>query len=187
MARTICWQPLSQPNKGLGRACRVRKYVLNDWLNRKLNRPDFLRSGTLDWPTTGKSLARFPDRAALAKSFRRAKSLRRKTKFASRINPVRRAGLEREEVSLPFFRNSWLSAPILLPQEGRIAIVTDVGSGMRWTQQLHQTSVVAADGKGAWSWSPDAGISLARQVMSALTGPTRRQGDGGYLRCHAPA
>jgi hypothetical protein len=35
--------------------------------------------------------------------------------------------------------------------KGRIAIVTDVGSGKRWTQPLHQTSVVAADGQGAWS------------------------------------
>ena len=33
--------PLSQPDKGLGRAPRARKYVLNDWLNRKPNRPDF--------------------------------------------------------------------------------------------------------------------------------------------------
>jgi hypothetical protein len=32
------------------------------------------------------------------------------------------------------------------PSEGRIAIVTDVGSGMRWTHRLRETSVAGADG-----------------------------------------
>ena len=35
--------------------------------------------------------------------------------------------------SLPFFRNACFSRRILLPLEGRLAIVTDVGSRMRWT------------------------------------------------------
>jgi hypothetical protein len=47
---------------------------------------------------------------------------------------------------------------VLYPSEGRIAIVTDVGCGMRWTLWLHQTSAAEADGKDAWSWHPDAGV-----------------------------
>jgi hypothetical protein len=31
-------------------------------------------------------------------------------------------------------------------KEGRIAIVTDVGSGMRWTRERHKTNVARADG-----------------------------------------
>ena len=38
-----------------------------------------------------------------------------------------------------------------LPQEGRFAVVTDVGSGMRWTRQCRKTSDTGADGEGVWS------------------------------------
>jgi hypothetical protein len=54
-----------------------------------------------------------------------------------------------------------MSLPILHPSEGRIAIVTDVGWGMRWTLWLRETSAGRADGKDAWSWHPDAGVKLA--------------------------
>jgi hypothetical protein len=37
------------------------------------------------------------------------------------------------------------------PQEGRIAIVTDVGSGMRWTLMARETNALDADGEGVWS------------------------------------
>ena len=50
------------------------------------------------------------------------------------------------------------------PSEGRIAIVTDVGCGMRWTLWLHQTSAGEADGKDAWSWHPDAGVKLCGAI-----------------------
>jgi hypothetical protein len=46
------------------------------------------------------------------------------------------------------------------PQEGRIAIVTDVGRGMRWTQRCCKTSGAEADGEIVWSWHPDAGVKL---------------------------
>jgi hypothetical protein len=39
-----------------------------------------------------------------------------------------------KKISIPFFVNIWLSPPVPPPQEGRFAIVTNVGSGMRWTQ-----------------------------------------------------
>jgi hypothetical protein len=35
--------------------------------------------------------------------------------------------------------------------EGRFAIVTNVGCGMRWTRWLHTTSEAKADGENAWS------------------------------------
>jgi|HubBroStandDraft_6_1064221.scaffolds.fasta_scaffold116366_1 hypothetical protein len=38
-----------------------------------------------------------------------------------------------------------------LPQEGRFAVVTDVGSGMRWTQRRRKTGGAEADGEGVWS------------------------------------
>ena len=37
------------------------------------------------------------------------------------------------------------------PQEGRFAIVTDVGRGMRWTQWRRKTSGANADGEVVWS------------------------------------
>jgi len=36
---------------------------------------------------------------------------------------------------------------IPIPQEGRLAIVTDVGSGMRWTRGLRLTGAANADGE----------------------------------------
>src|SRR5205814_9713379 len=43
------------------------------------------------------------------------------------------------------------SRPSRTPQEGRIAIVTDVGRGMRWTRQRAQTNGANADGEVVWS------------------------------------
>jgi hypothetical protein len=51
------------------------------------------------------------------------------------------------------------------PHEGRFAIVTDVGGGMRWTRQRQarrskrcaKTNDVAADGEVVRAWRPDAG------------------------------
>ena len=40
---------------------------------------------------------------------------------------------------------------------------------MRWTPMVLLTRVLEADGKGVWSWHPDAGVKFA----------LRRAGDGG--------
>ena len=40
---------------------------------------------------------------------------------------------------------------ILHPQEGRFAIVTNVGCGMRWTRQCRETNDMHADGEVVWS------------------------------------
>jgi len=49
--------------------------------------------------------------------------------------------------------------PIPPHQEGRFAIVTDVGVGCDGRGGVHQTRHANADGKSAWSRSPDAGIN----------------------------
>ena len=61
--------------------------------------------------------------------------------------------------------NGFLSF-VSFPQEGRFAIVTDVGSGMRWTRQRQaqffaRTNDAAADGEVVWSWRSDAGAKVA--------------------------
>jgi hypothetical protein len=52
-------------------------------------------------------------------------------------------------------------APSRPHQEGRFAIVTNVGSGMRWTRWRRKTSGANADGEVVWSWHPDAGVKFA--------------------------
>jgi len=42
-------------------------------------------------------------------------------------------------------------------QEGRFAIVTSVGSGMRWTRHVKRRMTLCADGEAVWSWHPKAG------------------------------
>jgi hypothetical protein len=38
-----------------------------------------------------------------------------------------------------------------VPQEGRFAVVTDVGGGMRWTRMVLLTRAPEADGEVVWS------------------------------------
>jgi hypothetical protein len=51
--------------------------------------------------------------------------------------------------------------------EGRFAIVTDVGCGMRWTRQRQaranasRTNDADAYGEVVWFWRPDAGVKFA--------------------------
>ena len=64
-----------------------------------------------------------------------------------------------------------------LPREGRFAIVTSVGSGMRWTRLFRQTSETCADGEVVWSWRPKAGVKFA--VWRRRPCRARSAGDGG--------
>jgi hypothetical protein len=43
-------------------------------------------------------------------------------------------------------QNPWIIRPSRFLLEGRIAIVTDVGRGMRWTREWHMTNAARADG-----------------------------------------
>jgi hypothetical protein len=54
-------------------------------------------------------------------------------------------------------------------QEGRFAIVTDVGRGMRWTHisersSFARTNGVCADGEVVWFWRPDAGAKFVETI-----------------------
>jgi len=42
-------------------------------------------------------------------------------------------------------------SPIPSHKRGRIAIVTDVGCGMRWMRECRKTNGTRADGKAVWS------------------------------------
>ena len=63
-------------------------------------------------------------------------------------------------------------------QEGRIAIVTDVERGMRWTQRCRETSDAEADGKDVWSWRPDAGAKFLRSKLLRDDGGKRARSPG---------
>ena len=67
-------------------------------------------------------------------------------------------------------------SPIPPPQEGRIAIVTDVGSGMRWTRRFTRRVGLSADGKDVWSWRPDADAKVVER--SANDGGKRARSPG---------
>jgi hypothetical protein len=65
-----------------------------------------------------------------------------------------------------FGRNSFIDSNVPAHQEGRIAIVTDVGQGMRWTRQRQaqifaRTNDAATYGEVVWSWRSDAGAKVA--------------------------
>jgi hypothetical protein len=40
----------------------------------------------------------------------------------------------------------------------------DTWCGLRWTRAARQANAARADGKGVWSWSPDAGIKLIEMI-----------------------
>jgi hypothetical protein len=68
------------------------------------------------------------------------------------------------------YANQFICFAVLFPQEGRFAVVTDVGSGMRWTRRCHaresvRTNDAEADGEDVWSWCPDAGIKSAEAIL----------------------
>ena len=75
---------------------------------------------------------------------------------------ARRANLSRS-ICLRRRANHWLKLACLAPdQEGRIAIVTDVGRGMRWT---------------LWAAQDERGHD--RLVSELIRQPNRRVGSGG--------
>jgi hypothetical protein len=52
--------------------------------------------------------------------------------------------------------------------EGRFAIVTNVGRGMRWTLWRGETNAHEADGEVVWSSHPDADVKLAEVFPLAM-------------------
>ena len=78
--------------------------------------------------------------------------LRRKTNFANRFKVFALFKLLLENISLFQKPKSAVCPrrPAFL-SEGRLAIVTDVGGGMRWTRWCRWTSGTDAYGEDAWS------------------------------------
>ena len=88
------------------------------------------------------------------------------------LNPKSCQDLRQEIYLFRFSEIHVLSFPSRTHQEGRFAIVTDVGSGMRWTHWCAGRSARDADGETVWSWPPDAEVKL-RETSVSLD-------DGGY-------
>jgi hypothetical protein len=67
--------------------------------------------------------------------------------------------------------------------EGRIAIVTDVERGMRWTRQRRalfaRTNGADADGEVVWSWPPDAEAKFAMMLRITQATGARKPGPRG--------
>ena len=61
------------------------------------------------------------------------------------------SSLVRKNFSLHLLSKSAAIGGVPRPQEGRIAIVTDVGCGMRWTRMALLTRAPDADGEVVWS------------------------------------
>ena len=53
--------------------------------------------------------------------------------------------------TFPFYPNHFYIPRRPVPNEGRIAIVTDVGNGMRWTLAVRLTKRADAGGEVVWS------------------------------------
>jgi hypothetical protein len=64
------------------------------------------------------------------------------------------------------------------PQEGRVAVVTHVGSGMRWTRRRRKTGGAEAVGEIVWSWRPDAGAKFSRKRFRESDGGKRARSPG---------
>ena len=91
-------------------------------------------------------------RFAPAKAARLESRLRAKTKLSNDLNlisPVQSRA--RKYIALLIPQNSGVLSLPRAPYEGRFAIVTDVGRGMRWTRMAHQTNAREAYGEVVWS------------------------------------
>jgi hypothetical protein len=77
--------------------------------------------------------------------------MRAKSNFASGFKLIWVFSSPRRKISLSVNQKLCFPPAVPPPQEGRIAIVTDVGSGMRWTLMVRETNAPDADGEGVWS------------------------------------
>jgi hypothetical protein len=119
------------------------------------------------------------ERARAQTSFHVGSSeLRVKSNFLNRfkpIPPVQSSAKKYSASALPQIK--FISIAVPPPHEGRFAIVTDVGGGMRWTQgaerqSLARTSGGLGDGEIVWSWRSEAGVQVGDDA-------SHHAGDGG--------
>jgi len=116
-----------------------------------------LSSGFSSGPRIGRLLIR-PDHEG--------NRLRRKVNLASPIIVFQLSRRAHEKISL--FENP--DSPVCQPRpaslsQGPLAIVTDVGSGMRWTALMSQTNGLDADGEDALSHRKLPAARAARETM----------------------
>jgi hypothetical protein len=109
--------------------------------------------------------------------------VRPKTIFASHFNDITPVQpLVEKYFTFAFSETSVRCSCPALDQEGRFAIVTNVGCGMRWACRCCSVIFRAdeqhdAYGEIVWSWHPDADAKFATTLW-------RRAGDGGQkARC----
>ena len=69
--------------------------------------------------------------------------------------------------------------PVLLPQEGRFAIVTKRGPECGGREGAERRTADLAYGKAVWSWRPDAGVKLAMMLRITLMMVARKPGHQG--------
>jgi hypothetical protein len=80
------------------------------------------------------------------------KSLRQKSNFASPIKPESTVhSLAQKYFAFAVGQIIARGSAIPHPHERRIAIVTDVGRGMRWTPHCATTKRIEADGEAVWA------------------------------------
>jgi hypothetical protein len=77
--------------------------------------------------------------------------LRAKINFARRFKRIERSGFFPENFTSVFQKYVLISAHPALSGGALRPIVTNVGSGMRWTHRRRKTSAAGADGEIVWS------------------------------------
>jgi hypothetical protein len=83
----------------------------------------------------GTNRSRLGAALSLASSMLPRRWLRQKTDFSSLFKPLGVIEFSNRKFYFRFSEMCDYLLPIPRPQEGRIAIVTDVGCGMRWTRR----------------------------------------------------
>jgi hypothetical protein len=113
----------------------------------------------------------FPDVASLTRAFRRANRVRQNRDFVRRFKLIWVVQSQREKYfACTVGQINATDSRVLLPHEGRFAIVTNVGCGMRWTcRRVRRTLLV----RTAKSCGPDA-PTLASSFAGSFP-----QSDGG--------
>jgi hypothetical protein len=113
------------------------------------------------------------------------RKLRLKTNFRHRINTIAAATSFPAKFPLaPSGKSSSHFRASCLDEEGRYAIVTSVGCGMRWTRSLaacslHADERVSADGEVVWSWSPGAETKFAMVMTNIADDGGKKAGPRG--------
>jgi hypothetical protein len=107
--------------------------------------------------------------------------LRTNSDLMSDLKLIRRWGLLKEKFSFRFSEKYGCLCASCFRSEGALRpIVTNVGSGMRWTRRRARRAWLAADGEIVWSWRPDAGVKFCETFRRATV--AKKPGTPGRAR-----